>query len=257
MVDSAEPWLALRRSVRRQWWAWMAAATVGTVLFCRGLPYHDGMSFAVLLLLPIVSLRQAWRADRQLRACDAGLESGMSTTTETTVAGAQTATFAAGCFWGVEELFRRVPGVLSTRVGYTAGNTVDPTYEQVCTGRTNHAEALEVTFDPAKVSYQQLVELFFENHDPTTLNRQGPDVGTQYRSGVYYHSDEQRQVAEAELEKRQNSGDYPRPIVTEVLPAAPFYPAEEYHQQYFARRGIGHSCHFGNGKRRGAVAAGR
>ena len=171
----------------------------------------------------------------------------MSTDTKTKP---ETATFAAGCFWGVEELFRTEPGVLATRVGYTAGNTVDPTYEQVCTGRTNHAEALEVTFDPAVVSYPHLLQMFFENHDPTTLNRQGPDVGTQYRSGVYYHSAEQQQQAEAELDRRQQSGDYPRPIVTEVVAAAPFYPAEAYHQQYFARRGIGHSCHFGNGKRR-------
>ena len=256
-MQPAAPWLDLRRRRRLHGWAWLAAAGVGTVLFCRGLPYHDGLSFAVLLLIPIACLRQAWRADRQLRACEAGLQSTMSTHTENAVANAQTATFAAGCFWGVEELFRRVPGVLATRVGYTAGNTADPTYEQVCTGRTNHAEALEVTFDPAKVTYPQLLELFFENHDPTTLNRQGPDVGTQYRSGVYYHDDQQRQQAEAELERRQNSGDYPRPIVTEVLPAAPFYPAEAYHQQYFAHRGIGHSCHFGNGKRRGATATAR
>ena len=232
----------------------MAVAVVGTVLFCRSFPYHDGVTFAVLLLVPLVGLRQAWRADRQLRGLDGGLQSGMPTTTDQAIANPQKATFAAGCFWGVEELFRREQGVLATRVGYTAGNTVDPTYEQVCTGRTNHAEALEVTFDPATVSYQHLLELFFENHDPTTLNRQGPDVGTQYRSGVYYHSDDQRQAAEAELDKRQQSGDYPRPIVTEVLAAAPFYSAEEYHQKYFARRGIGHSCHMGNGKRRGAVA---
>jgi peptide-methionine (S)-S-oxide reductase len=255
-MDAVAPWLSLRRRLRVQWWAWAAAAGVGTIVFCRGLPYHDALPFAVLLLVPLLCLRQAWRADRLLRAAGAGLESAMSNTTAESVANAQKATFAAGCFWGVEELFRRVPGVLATRVGYTSGNTVDPTYEQVCTGRTNHAEALEVTFDPAVVAYPQLLELFFENHDPTTLNRQGPDVGTQYRSGVYYHTDEQRQQAEAELEKRQASGDYPRPIVTEVVKAAPFYAAEEYHQQYFARRGIGHSCHFGNGKRRGTVAAG-
>ncbi len=256
MTSTAQPWLDLRRRLRWRWAGWVWGAVLGTALFCRGLPYHDGLSFAVLLLFPVVCLRQAWRADRLLRACGPGLQSGMSTNNNT-VANAQTATFAAGCFWGVEELFRTTPGVLGTRVGYTAGNTVDPSYEQVCTGRTNHAEALEVTFDPAKISYPQLLELFFENHDPTTLNRQGPDVGTQYRSGVYYLNDEQRQQAEAELEKRQASGDYPRPIVTEVIPAAPFYAAEEYHQQYFARRGIGHSCHFGNGKRRGAAVAHR
>jgi peptide-methionine (S)-S-oxide reductase len=160
------------------------------------------------------------------------------------------ATFAAGCFWGVEELFRQVPGVLKTRVGYTGGKTADPSYEQVCSGRTHHAEAIDIDFDPAKVSYQQLLELFFENHDPTTLDRQGPDVGTQYRSGVFYHSPQQQKSAEAEIAKRNGSGDYVRPIVTEVTEAAKFYPAEEYHQKYFQRRGIGHSCHFGNGKKR-------
>jgi peptide-methionine (S)-S-oxide reductase len=165
------------------------------------------------------------------------------------------ATFAAGCFWGVEELFRKVPGVLSTRVGYTNGKTVNPTYEQVCTDRTGHAEAIEIDFDPSKVSYQQLLELFFENHDPTTLDRQGPDVGRQYRSGIYTHSPEQEKLAEAEKEKRNASGDYGRPIVTEIEPAATFYSAEEYHQKYFAARGIGHSCHFGNGKKPGRPTA--
>ena len=245
-VAADMPWDRLHRRARREFWGWLVAALVATAAFCGGWPYHDALPFAVMLLLPLVSLRQAWRADRLLRAADDRLQSGMATNTEN----AQIATFAAGCFWGVEELFRTVPGVLATRVGYTSGNTVDPTYEQVCTGRTNHAEALEVTFDPSRVTYPQLLELFFENHDPTTLNRQGPDVGTQYRSGVYYHSDEQRHLAEAELEKRQKSGDYPRPIVTEVVEASPFYAAEEYHQKYFAHRGIGHSCHFGNGKRR-------
>ena len=258
MVTPPDPWLTFRRRLRWQWWAWTAGTAVGTAAFCHGLPYRDGLSFAVLLLLPLLCLRQAWRTDRLLRVAlpkpSRGLQSRMPNDTKNTVADAQTATFAAGCFWGVEELFRRVPGVLATRVGYTQGSVVDPTYEQVCTGRTNHAEGLEVTFDPSVVSYQALLELFFENHDPTTLNRQGPDVGTQYRSGVYYHDDEQKQQAEAELEKRQASGDYPRPIVTEVIPAAPFYAAEEYHQQYFARRNIGHSCHFGNGKRRPMAA---
>ncbi len=164
---------------------------------------------------------------------------------------AEKATFAAGCFWGVEELFRQVPGIVGTKVGYTNGKTDNPTYEQVCTGRTNHAEAIEVDFDPAKVSYQQLLELFFENHDPTTLNRQGPDVGTQYRSGIYFHSPEQEQLAEAEIEKRNASGDYARPVVTEVVKAEQFYSAEQYHQKYFQMRGIGHSCHFGNGKKVG------
>jgi peptide-methionine (S)-S-oxide reductase len=163
------------------------------------------------------------------------------------------ATFAAGCFWGVEEVFRKIPGVLKTTVGYTNGKTDRPTYEQVCTGRTNHAEALEIEFDPAVVTYQQLVETFFESHDPTTLNRQGPDVGTQYRSGIYTHSSEQAKIAEAELEKRNASGDYAKDVVTEIEPAATFWTAEAYHQKYFMHRGIDVSCHIGNGKKRTAV----
>ena len=159
------------------------------------------------------------------------------------------ATFAAGCFWGVEETFRTIPGVLKTRVGYTSGKTKNPTYKEVCTDGTGHAEAIEIEFDPAKVSYQQLLELFFESHDPTTLDRQGPDVGTQYRSGVYFHSPQQEQAAEAEIEKRNDSGDYVSKVVTEVVPATTFYAAEDYHQRYFEKRGIEASCHLGNGKK--------
>ncbi len=159
------------------------------------------------------------------------------------------ATFAAGCFWGVEEMFRQVPGVSKTRVGYVGGKTLNPTYDQVCTGRTGHAEAIEVEFDPEKVSYLQLLNLFFENHDPTTLNRQGPDIGTQYRSGVFYHSPEQQKVAEEEIDRRNASGDYARDVVTEVVQAGDFYAAEDYHQKYFMKRGANWSCHFGNGKK--------
>jgi peptide-methionine (S)-S-oxide reductase len=165
------------------------------------------------------------------------------------------ATFAAGCFWGVEEMFRTVPGVSKTRVGYIGGKTINPTYEQVCTDRTGHAEAIEIEFDPAVVSYQQLLELFFENHDPTTLDRQGPDVGSQYRSGVFYHSPEQQKSAEAEIEKRNASGDYAHEVVTEVVPAGVFYSAEDYHQKYFMKRGAHWSCHFGNGKKPGRAKA--
>jgi peptide-methionine (S)-S-oxide reductase len=159
------------------------------------------------------------------------------------------ATFAAGCFWGVEEMFRKVPGVVKTRVGYIGGKTANPTYEQVCTDRTGHAEAIEIEFDPAVVSYQQLLELFFENHDPTTMNRQGPDAGSQYRSGIFYHSSQQKQAAEAEIAKRDESGEYEDAIVTEVTPAGVFYSAEEYHQRYFQKRAVNWSCHFGNGKK--------
>jgi peptide-methionine (S)-S-oxide reductase len=159
------------------------------------------------------------------------------------------ATFAAGCFWGVESTFKRVPGVVSTRVGYTGGETVNPTYEQVCGDDTGHAEAIEVVFDPAKVSYAKLLEVFFENHDPTTVDRQGPDFGSQYRSAIFYHSPEQKAAALAEIEKRDESGEYRNTIVTQVVAASKFYAAEDYHQSYFDKRGIGYSCHTGNGKK--------
>ena len=148
------------------------------------------------------------------------------------------ATFAAGCFWGVEAAFRQVDGVISTQVGYIGGSVVDPTYEQVCSGRTGHAEAVAVEYDAARVSYGELLNVFWENHDPTTLNRQGPDVGAQYRSAIFFHSPEQSAAARASKETLQQSGKYKRPIVTELTPAPEFYRAEEYHQQYFEKRGV-------------------
>jgi peptide-methionine (S)-S-oxide reductase len=156
----------------------------------------------------------------------------------------QLATFAAGCFWGVEESFRTMAGVLSTRVGYIGGKTTNPTYEQVCTGSTGHAEALEITFDPGQISYEQLLNQFWRIHNPTTLNRQGPDIGSQYRSGIFIHSVEQRQQAEVSKQALVVSGRWPNPVVTEVTEASVFYPAEDYHQQYFFKRGIdGAACH--------------
>lgn len=152
------------------------------------------------------------------------------------------ATFAAGCFWGVEATFRALPGVKSTRVGYIGGATVNPTYKDVCTDRTGHAEVVEVEFDPAQIGYDALLDVFWDNHDPTTLNRQGPDTGTQYRSAIFYHSPEQHKAAEASKEKRTASGKYRRPIVTEITPATTFWRAEEYHQQYLEKRGLSH-CH--------------
>ena len=154
------------------------------------------------------------------------------------------ATFGAGCFWGVEAAYRQLPGVLSTRVGYLGGTMENPTYRDVCSGRTGHAEVVEVTYDPARLTYDDLLTVFWENHDPTTLNRQGPDVGEQYRSAIFYHDDEQKAAAEASKAERDKSGKYRRPIVTEITPASPFYEAEDYHQQYLEKRGLA-SCHIG------------
>jgi len=156
----------------------------------------------------------------------------------------QKATFGAGCFWGVEAEFRQLPkGVVSTAVGYEGGTMKNPTYRDVCTDRTGHAEAVEVEYDPEKVSYEDLLKVFWANHDPTTLNRQGPDVGTQYRSVIFYHTPEQQAAALASKEKLEKSGRYRRPIVTEIVPATSFYRAEDYHQQYMEKRGLS-SCKF-------------
>jgi peptide-methionine (S)-S-oxide reductase len=149
------------------------------------------------------------------------------------------ATFAAGCFWGVEANFRKVPGVIATAVGYTGGNFENPTYSDVCTGKTGHAEAVDILFDSAVVSYEQLLEVFWKIHDPTTLNRQGLDIGTQYRSVIFYHNEEQRAAAIASKERMQKSGKFKQPIVTEIVPASTFYRAEDYHQQYFEKGGMG------------------
>lgn len=162
------------------------------------------------------------------------------------------AEFGAGCFWGTEATFRTVPGVVDVQVGYEGGSLADPTYEEVCTGRTGHAEVVQVVYDPAKVSYPQLLDVFFENHDPTTRNRQGPDVGAQYRSVIFYHSPEQKKLAETETGRRDRGGEYVGPIVTAIEPAQTFYPAEEYHQRYFEKHGVDYACHLGNGKKRSA-----
>lgn len=152
------------------------------------------------------------------------------------------ATFGAGCFWGVEETFRQIPGVAETAVGYSGGSTENPIYKEVCTDRTGHAEVVQVEYDPSRVSYEDLLEVFWSSHDPTTLNRQGPDWGSQYRSVIFYHTPEQQVAAEASKQKQEASGRFRRPIVTQIVPAAPFYRAEEYHQQYLAKRGRS-SCH--------------
>ena len=152
------------------------------------------------------------------------------------------ATFAAGCFWGVEATFRQIPGVTATRVGYTGGDMKNPTYKDVCTDTTGHAEAVEVDYDPAKVSYDDLLNVFWENHDPTQLNRQGPDWGKQYRSAIFFHSPEQEQAARASKQALEKSGRFHRPIVTQIVPAVTFCEAEDYHQQYLEKRGMA-SCH--------------
>jgi peptide-methionine (S)-S-oxide reductase len=155
----------------------------------------------------------------------------------------ETAIFAAGCFWGVEADFQKLKGVISTEVGYTGGHTQDPTYQQVCTDTTGHAEAIRLTYDPAVISYDDLLKVFWENHNPTTPGRQGPDVGSQYRSAVFYTTPEQQKAALASREKLDRSHKYSQPIVTEITKAGEFYRAEEHHQQYYRKKGGG-SCKF-------------
>lgn len=154
------------------------------------------------------------------------------------------ALFGAGCFWGVEATFRQVPGVLDVVSGYAGGHMENPTYDDVCTGKSGHAEVVEVTFDPDQVSYQKLLDVFWKCHNPTTLNRQGPDIGTQYRSVIYYLTPEQQKAAESAKESLNNLGAFRSPIVTEVKSAGQFYRAEEYHQRYLEKRGLAH-CNVG------------
>jgi len=154
------------------------------------------------------------------------------------------AAFAAGCFWGVEAEFRQIKGIIATAVGYEGGTLPNPTYHDVCSDQTGHAETVEVEYDPSRVSYDDLLRVFWENHDPTQRNRQGPDVGTQYRSVIFYHTPEQQATALASKEYMERSGRYKRAIVTEIVPAATFYRAEEYHQQYLEKRGLS-TCKIG------------
>lgn len=152
------------------------------------------------------------------------------------------ATFAAGCFWGIEAAFQRIPGVIDAAVGYSGGHTENPTYKDVCTDETGHAEVVQVTFDPAKLSYEKLLDAFWEMHDPTQVNRQGPDFGSQYRTAIFFHSPEQKAAAEKSKAALQASGKYRKPIATEITAASTFYRAEDYHQRYLEKRGAA-SCH--------------
>lgn len=156
----------------------------------------------------------------------------------------ETAVLAAGCFWGVEEFFRKTPGVVSTQVGYTGGTKTSPSYEQVSSGTTGHAESVKIEFDPKKISYEDLLKLYFRMHDPTTLNRQGNDAGTQYRSEIFYTSDAQKQTAEKVMKLVDQSKKWKQPVVTKLEAAGPFYPAEEYHQKYLVKNPHGYDNHF-------------
>jgi peptide-methionine (S)-S-oxide reductase len=155
----------------------------------------------------------------------------------------ETATFGAGCFWGIETAFRNIPGVVDAAVGYSGGHKENPTYKDVCTDETGHAEVVQVTFDPSELSYEKLLDAFWQMHDPTQVNRQGPDFGSQYRSAIFVHSPEQKAAAEKSKAALQTSGKFRKPIATEITAAGPFYRAEEYHQRYLEKRGAA-SCHF-------------
>ena len=176
-------------------------------------------------------------------AANGGASAGVVSADKAKEAGTmETAMFGAGCFWGVEETFRRTPGVIETAVGYAGGKTKNPTYKDVCTDETGHAEVVRVVFDPAKVTYGQLLDVFCKGHNPTTLNRQGPDFGSQYRSVVFYYSPEQQKAAQASKEKLAASGKWKKPIVTEISAAPEFYKGEDYHQKYLLNRGL-ENCH--------------
>jgi peptide-methionine (S)-S-oxide reductase len=187
------------------------------------------MTIVVISMVYLVSCAQPQNQDNKMtNTASSGIEN--ITTTDT-------ATFANGCFWCTEAIFEELDGVKSAVSGYTGGDVPNPTYKEVCTGSTGHAEALQIVYDPKKISFDELLEVFWETHDPTTLNRQGADVGTQYRSGIFYHNGEQKEKAEKYKEALNKSGAFNNPIVTEIVPAVKFYPAEDYHQQYFENNG--------------------
>ena len=189
------------------------------------------MTTFVIGMINLISCAQPAKKDKMITPTSTSKQE--TTATNTSPANTETATFANGCFWCTEAIFEQLDGVISATSGYTGGHTKNPTYKEICTGETGHAECLQIVYDPAKISFDELLEVFWETHDPTTLNRQGGDVGTQYRSGIFYHNEEQKQKAskyKAELDK---SGAFDHPIVTEITAFSTFYPAENYHQEYF------------------------
>lgn len=173
----------------------------------------------------------------QMISDDSAMQAAWASKHEVEPAERKKATFGAGCFWGVEARFRQIEGVLETAVGYSGGSLVNPTYQAVCTDKTGHAEVVQIEYDPSVVSYEKLLDVFWNGHNPTTRNRQGPDVGSQYRSAIFYHGDEQKAAAEASRKRLDKSGKFNRPIVTRIEPVYPFYRAEEYHQRYLEKRG--------------------
>jgi peptide methionine sulfoxide reductase msrA/msrB len=195
---------------------------------------------AALRFVPVAKLEEEGYAAyaKLFRAAASGAEQPR------VVSGREVATLAGGCFWGMEDILRRIPGVISTRVGYTGGTTRHATYEQVKHGDTGHAEAVEVVFDPSRISYERVLGYFFRMHDPTTPDRQGNDVGTQYRSAIFYHDEEQQRVAERVKQEVDGSGKWPRRVVTEIVPAGEFWEAEEHHQKYLAKHPGGYTCHW-------------
>lgn len=197
---------------------------------------------ASLRFIPAEDLEREGYEEYKMLFDQSKTEKELSEGSEKTNSDYELATFAAGCFWGVESLFKQVKGVLETTVGYIGGTVSNPTYRQVCTGITGHAEAVQIKYDPRKVSYEELLSLFWRMHDPTTPNRQGPDVGTQYRSAIFYHNEAQRKVAERSKEEFDRSGVYLKKATTQIVPASTFYEAEDYHQDYFEKQGGG-ACH--------------
>lgn len=189
----------------------------------------------MLFATTLISLGTLFSCTQKSSTSTKNMDNTTNTTTPAvlTIGKTDTATFANGCFWCTEAIFEQLDGVISAESGYTGGQTENPTYKEVCSGETGHAECLQIVYDPSKISFDELLEVFWETHDPTTLNRQGADVGTQYRSGVFYHNEEQKQKAEKYKTELDKSGAFDRPIVTEITPFTKFYPAENYHQQYF------------------------